>query len=134
MASSVGPDPALLSAMLAEEEEAVRLMPTERVMDGPFRLGSWSLSVEWSDGSQRKGKWREDGWRMISTAYAAVEVDIAEVFAAMDLEQELEQSPSMGVVEESRNRGRNFPWDLLPSAVLDRVIESLDLVDIMHYM
>ena len=61
MASSVGPDSALLSAMLAEEEAAVRSMPIERVMDGPFRLGCWSLSAEWSDGSERRGKWGGDG-------------------------------------------------------------------------
>ena len=133
VASSVGPNPAYLSALLAEEYTAVRSVDPADLLPRDLDLltgGDWGVSLEWSDGSKRSGEWREGGWHMISTSYAPVEVNLSEAFAALDLEHDV-TSADLG---KNPNIENHCHWHLLPDAVLDRIVGNMDLTDVARFM
>ena len=130
MALLVGPDPAYLHRMVEEENAAFsRAVPQQVPNTGGPRGGPWSLSVGWHDGGAVEGEWRDNGWRQLATISAPIEVDVELVFAALDREH---YSPTSIPVRISD--AQESPWQHLPSVVLDQIIGSMELVDIVRCM
>ena len=136
VASSVGPNPAYLSAVLAEEYTVVRTMDRIELLPNAIELigGSWELSIQWYDGSQAGGTWlnheANNHWRPITGLRSApITVDVDMVFSAMDRAL----YPSTGALEEA-TRMERIPWDQLPGPILDQIVGGMDLTDIFCLM